>query len=553
MKLSNIFESLLNELYGEKVINTITKKFNDNSEDMINKLAIASLFRNIFGDISQYKDKVSFDNTYNNWYKTTVSNLIKTTSFIDNKDLAIKYLDAYINNIKSLGDKGLPFSYKTIESSLVDVVNNNRWVKDIKTSSNNIYEPKDTDILYEDNEIIILNTDSKAKCVIYGQGESWCITKPELNYYNTYRFSYGATPYFVLQKNVEGNEHKFVIMNYGNGDYAIADRSNSGDRSGGKANSMSWGKIEMALPNLKGKEEYFKYREISDEEKKYEDLINYTKGYKGNNLIGFIEHKIKGLIINGSEVTVNDFLRDYVASNGTITYAQLTTMDKTALDTLTEAGFFIRHYRDNLLKLKDILSPKQILRNIRLKIQNNITLSGDEIRVSPEDIQLLAVKREGNVIQYIDNPSELVQLEAVKQEGNAIRYIDNPTEQVKEAAVKGDGNAIRYIDNPSEQLQLEAVKQNGEIINDIKNPSEQVKLVAVKQTWTAIKHIDNPSEQLKLEAVKQSGFAIRFIDNPSEEVQLEAIKDTNNAIYYIDVENRTDKAIALHKELWMSN
>lgn len=500
-------EGLLNELYGEKVINGISNKFNDNTEDMRNKLAIASLFRNIFGDINQYKDKASFDKVYDNWYKTTVSNLIKTTSFIDNKDLAIKYLDAYINNIKSLGDKGLPFSYKNIESSLVDVVNNNQWVKDIKTSSNNIYKPKDTDILYEDDEIIILNTDTKAKCVIYGQGESWCITKPELNYYNTYRFSYGATPYFVLQKNVEGNEHKFVIMNYGNGHYAIADRSNSGDRAGGKNDSKSWDEIEIALPNLKGKEQYFKYREISDEEKKYEDLINYTKGYEGNNLIGFIEHKIKGLVINGSEVTVNDFLRDYAASNGVITYAQLTTMDKTALDTLTESGFFIRNYRDNLLKLKEILSPKQILRNIRLKIQNNIYLSVDEILVSPEDVQLVGIKQ--------------------------------------------NGNAIQYIDNPSEQLQLAAVKQNGEIINDIKNPSEQVKLEAVKQTWTAIASIKNPSEQLQLEAVKQSGFAVAKIDNPTEKVQLEAVKESKFAISYI--KNRTDRALALHKELWMSN
>ena len=83
------------------------------------------------------------------------------------------------------------------------------------------------------HNVVILDTDTKAKCVRYGQGESWCITKPELNYYNTYRIKYGATPYFVLQKNVEGNEHKISY-------YALqkwlcypADRSNTGDRGGG--------------------------------------------------------------------------------------------------------------------------------------------------------------------------------------------------------------------------------------------------------------------------------------------------------------------------------
>ena len=39
----NLNQFAINEIYGKNVINVITKKFNDNSEDMINKLAIASL------------------------------------------------------------------------------------------------------------------------------------------------------------------------------------------------------------------------------------------------------------------------------------------------------------------------------------------------------------------------------------------------------------------------------------------------------------------------------------------------------------------------------
>ncbi len=86
---------------------------------------------------------------------------------------------------------------------------------------------------------------------MYGRGESWCITKPLLNYYNTYRIKYGATPYFVLQKNVKGNEHKLVIMHYQNG-YAIADRSNTGDRAGSKSRVKPWSYVEQQIPNLKG-------------------------------------------------------------------------------------------------------------------------------------------------------------------------------------------------------------------------------------------------------------------------------------------------------------
>jgi len=458
-KLNNFNQLTLNEIYGEKVINTITKKFNDNSEDMINKLAIASLFRDVFFDdinkgdinkddinkydINKYETKEQFDKVYNNWYEKTLNDLDKTKTFVDNKELAKKYLDAYINNIKSLGNKAVPFSIKKVESGLVDVVNNNRWVDDATIKSvNDIYNPNDKDVLYEDDDIVILNTDTKAKCVMYGQGESWCITKPELNYYNTYRLSYGATPYFVLQKKVEGNEHKIVIMNYGNGNYAIADRSNSGDRAGGKNNSMSWVNIESKLPNLKGKEQYFKYREITEDEKKYEELIQYTKGYKGDNLLGFINEKIKELVINGSKVTSNDFIRDYAASGAEITDNQLKSLDEGGIDTLIEVGFFIRGRFNSNPNISEILSPKQLLRNIRIKIKNNIKLSGDEFI-------LLSKEEQSKYISNIDSDGILNLLRYSKEPEKIINILGEKGKQfISNITSDGIYNLLRYSKEP---------------------------------------------------------------------------------------------------------
>lgn len=45
-----------------------------------------------------------------------------------------------------------------------------------------------------------------------------------------------------------------------------------------------------------------------------------------------------------------------------------------------------------------------------------------------EEEQLAAVKENGFVIQYIDNPSEKIKLAAVTENGNAICYINNPSE-----------------------------------------------------------------------------------------------------------------------------
>lgn len=390
--MKNIIKQLLrealtiNEIYGKKTIDIITKKFNDTSEDMVNKLSIASLFRNVFGDIQQIKTKEQFDSIFNKWYEDTLNNLIKTSSFPENKELAKKYLDAYITNIKSLGQSAMPFSIKKIESGLVDLVNNNRWIKDTEIKQGNtIYNPKTEDVVFENDNVIILDTNTKAKCVMYGQGESWCITKPELNYYNTYRLSYKATPYFVLQKNINGNEQKLVIMNYGYRGYAIADRSNTGSRSGSSSDAMPWDEIEQQLPNLQGLERYFPYREITDDENRYAELLDKIKAnFVGDDLQDLVDRSIKGLIINGSQVTPADFIRDLAANQMAFNLEQLKSLRKETMDSLIEVGYFVNKYIDSKL-YEEVLSPTQVNRIIKLKIDNNIQLNDGYYQFMSED------------------------------------------------------------------------------------------------------------------------------------------------------------------------
>jgi hypothetical protein len=255
----------------------------------------------------------------------------------------------------------MPFSIKKIERGLVDLVNNNRWINDTEIKAGNtIYNPKNDDVMFENDNIIILNTDTKAKCVMYGQGESWCITKPELNYYNTYRLNYMATPYFVLQKNVQGDEHKFVIMNYGHRGYAIADRSNSGLRSGGVNDAMSWDEIEQQLPNLQGLERYFPYREITDDENRYAELLDKIKdNFVGDDLQEVVDRFCNGLIINGSQVTAGDFIRDLAANKMDFNLEQLKSLRKETMDSLIEVGYFVNKYIEKKLH-EEVLSPTQI-------------------------------------------------------------------------------------------------------------------------------------------------------------------------------------------------
>jgi len=393
-------ETLVNEFYGKSVIEPVTKRFNDSSDDMINKLAIAYLFKQSFGDIMQYKTKQQFDEVFNKWYDRVLGDLVKTTSFPDNRELAKKYLDAYINNIVLLGDKAQPFSMKKVEQGLVDLVNNNRWIKDEEVGIGpTIDKPNQEDVVYEDDKVIILDTNTKAKCVMYGKGESWCITKPELNYYNTYRLSYGATPYFVLQKNVKGDEQKLVIMNYGgyNG-YAIADRSNTGERSGSQSYAMPWYEIEEQLPNLKRLEEYFPYREITDDERKYAEILDKIKAnFIGNDLQEVVDRYANKLVVNGSQVTPADFIRDLAANQMSFNLDQLKSLRKETMDSLIEVGYFVNKYYDTAL-YEELLSPTQINRIIKLKIDSNKIVDEAFYKHMSEDMlkKYLMLRIDGN-------------------------------------------------------------------------------------------------------------------------------------------------------------
>ena len=277
MKRFFIKEIRLSEgsLYGKSMITNLTNRFKDNSDDIVKKINIAGLYRDFFGNIQQ-DTKESFEKKYQQWYDKSVNAITKTIAFNDDERGAKTYLDAYVNNIGSLGQKAKPFFYneKSIEKNLVDVVNANGWIdtgKEIKnTNKLPIYKPEQKDIIYEDYNIIILDGKSKGKCIRYGKGESWCISRSQGHYYSSYRFQSKTTIYFVLQKNEKYPEHKIVILNWGRG-YAIADQTNSGDRSG--THIEEWSSIEKQIPNLKGKEKYFAFQDITESEQIFEDII----------------------------------------------------------------------------------------------------------------------------------------------------------------------------------------------------------------------------------------------------------------------------------------
>jgi hypothetical protein len=82
-----INDSILNELihenslYGRKVIEPLLKKLGDTSDDTINKLAIAGLFRNKFSPIQQIQSLEQLTQEFDKWYNNVIATITKTNAY----------------------------------------------------------------------------------------------------------------------------------------------------------------------------------------------------------------------------------------------------------------------------------------------------------------------------------------------------------------------------------------------------------------------------------------------------------------------------------------
>lgn len=148
------------------------------------------------------------------------------------------------------------------------------------------------------------------------------------------------------------------------------------------------------------------------------------------------------------------------------------------------------------------------------RVARHITLVKEvELPWEDEEFQLKLVKKGGQMLQHIPNPTEKVKIASVIQNDWSIKYITDPSIEVQMAAVENDGYAIEYIPNASLEVQRAAVKQTGFAITYIKDPTEEVCLLAIKQNIQSFKYmrIKYPSVEAIIVAYEQK--------NPDEVVE----------------------------------
>jgi hypothetical protein len=145
------------------------------------------------------------------------------------------------------------------------------------------------DMIYNKNNLVILKGDLREKCIQYGQGYSWCISRQDAsNMFYSYRMRKNEPMfYFVFDKDRPREDVWHAVVIYVDNDrvFHVATADNPGDVQ------MTWQEIEAKHPKLRGLKNLFVPQPLSPEER-----ADYEKFKKERSLKQYVAMPLKDKI-----------------------------------------------------------------------------------------------------------------------------------------------------------------------------------------------------------------------------------------------------------------
>lgn len=133
-----------------------------------------------------------------------------------------------------------------------------------KSKTRQVFDKND-DLIYNRNNMQIIKGDLREKCIQYGQGYTWCISRTDAsNMFFTYRMRMDEPMfYFVFDMDKPRDDiwHAVVIYVNRQGVYKVATARNPGDVE------MSWDRIVQKQPKLRGLEQLFVHQPLTPQER----------------------------------------------------------------------------------------------------------------------------------------------------------------------------------------------------------------------------------------------------------------------------------------------
>jgi hypothetical protein len=125
-------------------------------------------------------------------------------------------------------------------------------------------------VIADDQDVLILKGDNEHKCVRYGKGYSFCISRPGGgNMYGNYRLSKASTFYFIYFKKIpkENPKHIMVLDRTQNGwEWTFGENQTEVIEGG-------WDEVIKEYPILAKYADKFENKELTDEEKNYQQKL----------------------------------------------------------------------------------------------------------------------------------------------------------------------------------------------------------------------------------------------------------------------------------------
>lgn len=285
-------------------------------------------------------------------------------------------------------------------------------------------EDQSPDIVYNEDGLIIYNGSKEDRCIRYGQGEKWCITRGSFGNYRYDDNRKNPTFYLVKDTRLPDSDRKsfFVVVVGNDNTYKVSDRSNND--VGGHGTEWDrwegWSFVESNFPSIRGLRNIFKYIPLSNSEK--------------------LSHVYKNTALNIGEwakLPYNTKEQYLVIRKGKLLFADITNSE------------FISKYLTKYPQISSFLSTNAgILDNLFL-VQNLDKFSNQEIR------SILSNMREKLPNEYLKLDSILFDVKKLLVKNDKFTnpesrlYITKDGNAIVELDIKGDIKVNIYTEDDS--------------------------------------------------------------------------------------------------------
>ena len=250
---------------------------------------------------------MTFDYLYNKvileFSEGAVKKLIQKFSSEESEQVIRNYLEEFEKYKNGIEQKD-PFQYKTfIElSEVVDAAKgkNNPQNKEAAKS-----ELSSSEALVDDNDVTIYKGDTEQKCVKYGRGYPFCISRVAGgNMFGSYRLQKASTFYFIFFKNIpKTDDTHIMVLDRTKDGWEWTFANNATEEVGG------WDEIVKRFPVLAKYESLFVNNPLSQREKQFLQFIKDFRINQSLQKFNTLDYQNKTTLVK-SGFTLNDDIFD---------------------------------------------------------------------------------------------------------------------------------------------------------------------------------------------------------------------------------------------------